>query len=164
MSVLRLVAVGSVVLGSLVVGSSLVAQEVTPRAGFVGMTSPSWSAFPTTAALVTDESGAPPQASGPRRARGALIGGGIGLVAGGLLGGLTVEGDGDDGFGGGLAESAATAEAVVLGAVFGAAIGAVLGATVFAPDRPDRRETESALSLRAWSAAGRLSVAGSLAR
>jgi hypothetical protein len=68
------------------------------------------------------------------RLRGALWGGGIGLVAGGLLGGLTVESsNGDDGFGGSLVESSATGEAVILGALVGAAIGAVLGSTVFAP-------------------------------
>lgn len=66
------------------------------------------------------------------RRKGALWGGGIGLVAGGLLGGLTVESDDGDG----LVESAATGEAVVLGALVGAGLGALLGATVFAPSRP----------------------------
>ena len=77
----------------------------------------------------------PLQGERPRRARvrGALIGGGIGLVAGGVLGGLSVSSDADEGFGGSLVESAATAEAVMLGAVVGAGVGVILGATVFAP-------------------------------
>ncbi|MDH3208583.1 MAG: hypothetical protein OEO79_18430 [Gemmatimonadota bacterium] len=68
------------------------------------------------------------------RVRGALWGGGIGLFAGGILGGLTVGSvEGDDGFGGSLVEASATGEAVVLGALVGAVIGVVLGSTAFAP-------------------------------
>ena len=67
------------------------------------------------------------------RRRGALWGAGIGLVAGGVLGGLSVQSDDEDGYGAGLAEAAATGAAVVLGAILGAGLGAVLGATVFAP-------------------------------
>jgi len=76
------------------------------------------------------------------RLRGALWGGGIGLVAGSLLGGLTVgSADGDDGFGGSLAEASATGEAVVLGALVGAVIGAVLGSTAFAPTHAEDDES-----------------------
>ena len=75
------------------------------------------------------------QQTGRNRTRGALWGGGIGLVAGGILGGVTVGSDDEDGFGGSLVESAATGEAVILGAVVGAGIGALLGATLFAPSR-----------------------------
>lgn len=70
------------------------------------------------------------------RAKGALWGAGLGLVAGGLLAALTASSEEDDGFGGeGLAESATTAEGVVFGALLGAGLGAILGATVFAPSR-----------------------------
>lgn len=87
-----------------------------------------------------------PQA-GPARGRGALWGGGIGLVAGGLLGALSVSSDESDGdFGGSLVESSATGEAVVLGALVGAGIGAVLGATVFAPS-PSAVESNAGLTL-----------------
>jgi hypothetical protein len=75
----------------------------------------------------------PLQAVGRNRSRGALWGGGIGLVAGGLLGGLTATSADEGDFGSSLAESAITGEAVLLGAVVGAGIGALLGATVFAP-------------------------------
>lgn len=76
----------------------------------------------------------PPQAETVvHRRRGALWGAGIGLVAGGILGGLSVQSDDEDGYGAGLAEAAATGAAVVLGAILGAGLGAVLGATVFAP-------------------------------
>jgi hypothetical protein len=76
------------------------------------------------------------QSSERNRGKGALWGAGLGLVAGGLLAALTVSSDEDDGLGGGgLAESAATAEGVVFGALLGAGLGAVLGATVFAPSR-----------------------------
>lgn len=88
------------------------------------------------------------QTGGRRRARGALIGGGIGLVAGGILGGLTVTSDdGGDGFGGSLAEGAATAEAVMLGAVVGAGLGAILGATVFAPKVRTSGTSDGALAV-----------------
>jgi hypothetical protein len=70
------------------------------------------------------------------RGKGALWGATLGLVAGGLLAGLTASSEEDDGFGGGgLAESAATVEGVVFGALLGAGLGAILGATVFAPSR-----------------------------
>jgi len=75
----------------------------------------------------------PPQAVGPDRSRGALWGGGIGFVTGGLLGGLTATSGDEDDFGSSLTESAVTGEAVLLGAVVGAGIGALLGATLLAP-------------------------------
>lgn len=77
----------------------------------------------------------PPQLAERNRGKGALWGGAVGLVAGGLLGAASVESDDDDGFGGSLVESAATGEAVVIGALVGAGLGALLGATVFAPTR-----------------------------
>ena len=87
-----------------------------------------------------------PQGS-PSRGRGALWGAGIGLVAGGLLGAVSVSSDeSDGGFGGSLVESSATGEAVVLGALVGAGIGAVLGATVFAPS-PSAGEPNAGLTL-----------------
>jgi hypothetical protein len=69
------------------------------------------------------------------RRKGALWGAGVGFVAGGLLAGLSVGSEEDDGFGESIAESALTAEAVVFGAAVGAGLGALLGATVFAPHR-----------------------------
>jgi hypothetical protein len=93
------------------------------------------------------------------RTRGAVWGGGIGLLAGGLLGGLTVQSDDEgDGFGGSPLEGAATGEAVILGAVVGAGIGALLGATVFAPARRDAllvQPTRSGLVLGARVGLGR---------
>ena len=75
----------------------------------------------------------PPQAVGHDRRRGAFWGGGIGFVAGGLLGGLTATSGDEDDFGSSLTESAVTGEAVLLGAVVGAGIGALVGATLLAP-------------------------------
>lgn len=90
---------------------------------------------------------AAPQQVGHNRTRGALWGGGIGLVAGGLLGGLTVGSDDEGDFGGSLTESAATGEAVLLGAVVGAGIGALLGATIFAPAHSQGSADGSGMSL-----------------
>lgn len=84
----------------------------------------------------------------PDRTRGALWGGGIGLVAGGLLGGLTVESDEGGDFGGSLVEGAATGEAVVLGALTGAVIGALLGATLFAPSKARRGGSDPGRALQ----------------
>lgn len=84
-------------------------------------------------AALPDAWPASPQQVERDRTRGALWGGGIGLVGGGLLGGLTVGSDDESGLGGSLTESAATGEAVLFGAVVGAGIGALLGATIFAP-------------------------------
>lgn len=90
---------------------------------------------------------APPQQVGSDRTRGALWGGGIGLVGGGLLGGLTVGSDDEGGVGGSLTESAATGEAVLLGAMVGAGIGALLGATIFAPAHPPGAPDGGGMSL-----------------
>lgn len=93
-------------------------------------------AAPLSAQAGPDEGApAPQRETGRNRTKGALWGGGIGLVAGGILGGLSVQSD-NDAPGASLVESAATGPAVVLGALFGAGIGALLGATVFAPSRP----------------------------
>lgn len=91
------------------------------------------SAAPAVAQL--SDPAIPQTESRPNRGRGALWGAGIGLVAGGLLGALTLESDGDGDIGSGLADAAATGEALVFGALVGAGIGALLGATVFAPSR-----------------------------
>lgn len=83
------------------------------------------------------------------RGKGALWGAGLGLVAGGLLAGLTASSEEDEGFGGeGLAESAATVEGVVFGALLGAGLGAILGATVFAPSRSDGSAGGGGLAVR----------------
>ena len=70
------------------------------------------------------------------RSKGALWGGAIGLVGGGILGGISVESESNGVADGGLVEASATGEAVILGALAGAGIGALLGATVFAPAGP----------------------------
>jgi len=80
-------------------------------------------------------------AAGRKRGKAALIGGGIGLVAGVILGGLTsgdCVGDCDDPYnvgGGGLAEANATAEGAMLGGLALGGIGAAVGALFFAPER-----------------------------
>lgn len=95
---------------------------------------------PVTAAL--GDPPAPPQESpGKNRTKGALWGGGIGLVAGGLLAALTIQTD-EGGAVGDVVEDALTPVAVVMGAVGGAAIGALLGATVFAPSRDAPRTSD----------------------
>lgn len=76
----------------------------------------------------------PQQSPGKNRAKGALWGGGIGLVSGGLLAALTIRSD-EGGAVGDFVEDALTPAAVVAGALGGAAIGALLGATIFAPSR-----------------------------
>lgn len=90
------------------------------------------------------------EAARRNRSRGALWGGGIGLVAGGVLGGLFVSSDEDDGFGDSLVEGAATGEAVLLGALVGGALGAVLGATVFAPSHAGAVDADSASGFSVW--------------
>lgn len=72
------------------------------------------------------------ESPGKNRKKGALWGGGIGLVAGGVLAGLSVESE-EEGPLGEIVEAAVTPAAVLVGAVLGAGIGALLGATVFAP-------------------------------
>ena len=72
------------------------------------------------------------ESPGKTRRKGALWGGGIGLVAVGLLAGLSVDAEEEGAFGE-LVEAAVTPAAVLAGAVLGAGIGALLGATVFAP-------------------------------
>jgi hypothetical protein len=115
------------------------AQQPIPYSGAVfSYAWTAWEAEPSLAqarALLTQEE------NGRRRGRGALWGAGIGLVAGGLLAGLSVETEDDTGLGGGLTEASATGEAVVLGAVVGAGIGALLGATIFAPSGSERGES-----------------------
>jgi len=93
----------------------------------------------------------PRQEAEKNRTKGAVWGGAIGLVAGGILGGVSVDSDSGDS---GLTESAATGEAVVLGAVLGAGIGALLGATLFAPDRPSSERAFSVAPLVGIHAAG----------
>lgn len=83
------------------------------------------------------------------RRKGALWGAGVGFVAGGLLAGLSVGSEEDDGFvGESIAESALTAEAVVFGAVVGAGLGALLGATVFAPHRRTPAAESTGMAIR----------------
>lgn len=83
------------------------------------------------------------------RGRGALWGAGIGFVAGGFLGVVSVESDGGDEFGGdSLVESAATGEAFLLGALVGAGLGAILGATVFAPSSEVSEDDGTDFALR----------------
>jgi len=103
---------------------------------------------------------APPQQVGRNRTRGALWGGGIGLVAGGLWGGLTVGSGTEGGFGGSLTESAATGEAVLLGALVGAGMGALLGATIFAPAERSEPSGSGAVSLAVHPSWAGIALAG----
>ena len=79
--------------------------------------------------------------SGRRRGRGALIGGGVGFVAGLLLGAATsgdCTGDCDDPYGvggGGLAEANATGMGALLGGVILGGVGAGVGAIFLSPER-----------------------------
>lgn len=104
-----------------------------------------------------------PADEGRNRLVGGLWGGGIGLVAGGILGGLSVESDADDGGFGGLTEASATGEAVVLGAFVGATIGALLGATVFAP-APRQGAPSSNLSATPMASGGAYGLVVRIAR
>lgn len=144
---------------STMVSSGAAAQSAQPDRGDAGALaarpSDGWERL-----VVPTAWGEAPQQVGPDRARGALWGGGIGLVAGALLGGLTAQsGDEGDGLGGTLVESAATGEAVVFGAVLGAGIGALLGATVFAPSKPASTRDRGGLALSVHPAPSMLSVA-----
>jgi len=87
--------------------------------------------------------------AGRNRKKGALIGGGIGLVAGILLGAATsgdCVGDCDDpyGIGDGLAEANAKGMGALLGGVIFGGIGAGVGAFFFAPERWVSIELDSA--------------------
>jgi hypothetical protein len=144
---------------STMVPSGAAAQSAQPDGGDAGALAvrpPDWSELLDVPTAWHEA----PQQVGLDRARGALWGGGIGLVGGALLGGLTAQsGDEGDGLGDTLAESAATGEAVVLGAVLGAGIGAVLGATVFAPSKPALSRAGGGLALSVHPAPFMLSVA-----
>jgi hypothetical protein len=145
-------------IASMVGSPGAAAQSLHPdfTAGAVGLQ-------PLAAAEVHDArpiGQAAPQQAGPDRIRGALWGGGIGLVAGGLLGGLTAGSDDDGGFGDSLVESAATGEAVLLGAVGGAVIGALLGATVFAPSHRSASHPAGAMRLSVHPMGAVIGVSG----
>ena len=107
--------------------------------GFQGLTVLGSKDTPFTIPLQSIE--ALEMAAGRRRGKAALIGGGIGLVAGVLLGGLTsgdCVGDCADPYnvgGGDLAEANATAEGALLGGLVLGGIGAAVGALFFAPER-----------------------------
>jgi len=65
--------------------------------------------------------------AGRRRIRTALLGGGIGLLAGGIAGGLSASGSDNGDFGSSLVEAGATAEAAIGGALVGAVLGGLVG-------------------------------------
>ncbi len=144
---------------STMVPSGAEAQSTQPDGGGAGV----FTLRPLIGSALLDVLTAPreePQHVGRDRTRGALWGGGIGLVAGGLLSGLSVGSDDEnDGFGGSLVGSAATGEAVILGAVLGAGIGALLGATVFAPSRPSAAGDGGGMALSVHPTLSGLSVA-----
>lgn len=88
--------------------------------------------------------------AGPNRKKGALIGGGVGLVAGMLLGAATsgdCYGACDDPYGVGgddLVEATATGLGAIMGGVIFGGIGAGAGAFFFAPERWVTIELDSA--------------------
>ena len=144
----------------LLLGPSRVEAQLTPQRWGVGGLS--FQAPGAWAAAALDRGPTPPQEVGRNRTRGALWGGGIGLVAGGLLGGLTVGLDDEDGFGGSVTESAATGEAVLLGAVVGAGIGALLGSTIFAPAQRSEAAVSRTLGLAVRPSPTGIALAGRL--
>lgn len=125
--------------------AALLAAPLSAQAGPAALVS-GWSASAVTVSQPSLDTPATPQEAGRNRLKGALWGGGIGLVAGGILGGLSVQSDDDDP-GSSLVDAAATGPAVVLGALVGAGVGALLGATVFAPSRPAPSGAEGGMAV-----------------